>query len=93
MCGAAGRERRLYLGEADKDEGPVDICPAERIVMDGYPGLLHEARWRSEKVFMSQNTCKCESDDVPDLAWDKVSVGSRHRLFLKSLIFTIKRCD
>ena len=47
-----GRERRLYLGEADKDEVPVDICPAQRVVMDGYPELLHEARWRSEKVFM-----------------------------------------
>ena len=38
-----GRERRLYLGEANKDEGPVDICPAERVVMDDYPGILREA--------------------------------------------------
>jgi hypothetical protein len=34
-----------------------------------------------------------ESDDVPDLAWNKVSVSSRYWLFLISLILTIKRCD
>jgi hypothetical protein len=43
------RVRRLARGEAETDECPVDIRPAERVHKDVHPGLLREAGSRSAK--------------------------------------------
>ena len=37
------------MGEADKDEGPVDVCPAERVAMEGLPWAFTRSRIAQRK--------------------------------------------
>ena len=71
------------MGEAEQDKCPVDICPAERVAMDGYPGLLRKAGLRSVKALSGERSAKAEkrriSEFVGAISFGSFSLGAQRK--------------